>query len=233
MRGSERAERAGMDAAVTVRWSYAEGSAPRDHARALLRSTAAEVAGVFPADVRIGRAASGAPELSGAAEGLLASVSHTRGLVAVAVSRPRDGVSGVGVDVEAVRPLDADTLAERWFTPDEAAWVRALPPALRPVGLLDLWTRKESVGKALGLGLAGGGLRRPVGAPPPGTPPASARPLSALPGAPELSGAVLPGPAGYVLACALRGAGTPPPTVHVTERKATPCLPSNGHCTKG
>ncbi len=200
---------------VTVWWQYA-GRDPRAQARELLRAAAADAVGAEPDDIRVGRAASGAPEVAGAGAGLLVGVSHTRGLVAVAVAGPRTRALGVGVDAEAVRPLDAVALAERWFTADEAAWVRALPPGLRATGLLDLWTRKEAAGKALGLGLRAGGLRRPVGAPPPGASPASPRPLTPLPGtAHELVGTVLPGPHGYVLACAVSGAGTPLPTVRV------------------
>ncbi|MBD0745905.1 4'-phosphopantetheinyl transferase superfamily protein [Streptomyces sp. CBMA152] len=193
-----------MNAAVTVHWAYAETD-PRSQARALLRSAAAAAAAVRPVDVVIGRAASGRPELGGAATGWRAGVSHTRGVVAVALAGPRSRLSGIGVDVEEVRPLDAVTLAERWFTPDEASWVLALPPSLRPVGLLDLWTRKESAGKAVGLGLTRGGLRRPVGSPPPGTLPSTSRQLAPLPGDPELSATVLPGPPGYVLSCAVWG----------------------------
>ncbi|MDF2269763.1 4'-phosphopantetheinyl transferase superfamily protein [Streptomyces coacervatus] len=200
---------------VAVRWQYADRD-PRTHARELLRTAAAEAVGAHPAEVRIGRSASGAPQVSGAASGLLVGVSHTRGLVAVVVAGPGNRALGVGVDVEAVRPLDAIALAERWFTTVEAAWVRALPPGLRATGLLDLWTRKEAAGKALGLGLRAGGLRRPVGLPPPGTPPGSPRSLTPLPGDRLLAGGVLPGPHGYVLACAVSGAGTPPALVLVT-----------------
>ncbi|MGX5185486.1 4'-phosphopantetheinyl transferase family protein [Streptomyces avermitilis] len=157
-----------MECAVAVRWAYA-GVDPRTHAGELLRSVTAEVPAVRPTDVVIGRTASGRPEPSGAATGLCASVSHTRGVVAVAVTRAHSELAGITADVEAVRPLDAVTLAERWFTPGEASWVLALPSALRPVGLLHRWTRKESAGQAVGRGPAGGGLRRPVGSPPPGT----------------------------------------------------------------
>lgn len=222
--GADTARRAEADT-VAVWWQYS-GHDPRAQARDLLRTAAADAVGARAADVRVGRAASGAPELSGAAAGLLVGVSHTRGLVAVAVAGPGTRALGVGVDAEAVRPLDAIALADRWFTADEAAWVRALPPRLRSTGLLDLWTRKEAAGKALGLGLRAGGLRRPVGVPPPGAPPASPRPLTPLPGAARLTGNVLPGPPGYVLACAVSGADTPPPTVQVAARITEPTTPS-------
>ncbi|WP_328535165.1 4'-phosphopantetheinyl transferase family protein [Streptomyces sp. NBC_00344] len=210
-----------MKSAVAVRWAYA-GTDPRSQARNLLRTTAAKACAARPADVRIGRAVSGRPELLGAAAGLCASVSHTRGVVAVAVTEPHAELLGIGVDVEAIRPLDAVTLAERWFTCGEASWLLALPSALRHVGLLDLWTRKESAGKAVGLGLAGGGLRRPVGSPPPGTAPGASRQLTPLPGNRDLAGAVLPGPPGYVLACAVHGPAAVTTTAHVTKDRPAP-----------
>jgi hypothetical protein len=217
-----------VEAAIAVHWAYA-GAVPRSQAQELLRSAAAEACAVRPVEVLIGRAATGRPELSGAAAGLRASVSHTRGVVAVAVTGPYAELSGIGVDVEAIRPLDAVTLAERWFTPDEASWLLALPSALRPVGLLDLWTRKESAGKAVGLGLAGGGLRRPVGSPPPGTLPGTARQLTPLPGDRELASTVLPGPPGYVLACAVRGPAAVTAAINVTGDRSAPLFRDPHH----
>lgn len=83
-----------------------------------------------------------------------ASVSHGRGLVAVAAS-----VDGpVGVDVETRRPFGTAGLARRWFDPAELAWLADRPDPL--AGFLQLWTAKEAVGKALGTGLRNSGLQR-------------------------------------------------------------------------
>jgi 4'-phosphopantetheinyl transferase len=59
----------------------------------------------------------------------------------------------VGVDVERVRPFDMD-LAERFFTPQENAFLRSAPEAERQLRFFDLWTLKESFLKAVGCGLA-------------------------------------------------------------------------------
>lgn len=83
-----------------------------------------------------------------------ASVSHGRGLVAVAASTG----GPVGVDVESHRPFDTAGLARRWFDPAELAWLAERPDPL--AGFLQLWTAKEAVGKALGTGLRNSGLRR-------------------------------------------------------------------------
>ncbi|TWJ21679.1 phosphopantetheine--protein transferase-like protein [Micromonospora endolithica] len=101
------------------------------------------------------------------------SVSRTAGIVVVA-ARPR---GPVGVDVERVRPLPAVALARRWYAPDEAAHLAGRPAGDRESGFLRLWTAKEAVGKALGVGLRAGGLRRPMPEPDDGV----LRPVPGLP----------------------------------------------------
>jgi 4'-phosphopantetheinyl transferase len=87
------------------------------------------------------------------------SLAHTRAASAVVVST----LGPVGVDLEDEdRELPAAALARHWFSKPEADWV-----ALHPNDFLPLWTLKEAVGKALGTGLRGGGLRRPMPLPPP------------------------------------------------------------------
>jgi phosphopantetheinyl transferase (holo-ACP synthase) len=49
-------------------------------------------------------------------------------------------------------------LARRWFDASELEWMAHQPDQL--VAFLHLWTAKEAVGKALGLGLRNTGLRR-------------------------------------------------------------------------
>ncbi|MEV4120203.1 4'-phosphopantetheinyl transferase superfamily protein [Micromonospora sp. NPDC049645] len=132
------------------------------------------------------------------------SVSRTAGLVVVAARR----AGAVGVDVERVRQLPALALARRWFPPAELAWLADRPEAARVVDFLRLWTAKESVGKALGLGLRDGGLRRPM--PPPGLP------LRPLPGAETLRVGHPPLGGGLVLAVAARAGG--PVDVEVVQR---------------
>ena len=61
----------------------------------------------------------------------------------------------VGVDLERMRPLpDMDRIAERTFSRQECAALRALPATLRPSGFFNCWTRKEAYIKAVGLGLS-------------------------------------------------------------------------------
>jgi phosphopantetheinyl transferase len=82
--------------------------------------------------------------------GLQVSVSHTRGLAAVAVSR----VGDIGIDVE---PLARDDLppTHAWLTAGEEQRLADLTPAARRRSLLRLWVAKEAAIKA-------GDRRRPV-----------------------------------------------------------------------
>ncbi len=59
----------------------------------------------------------------------------------------------VGIDVEAIRPLDAQ-IARHCFSADERADLEALPDAERLAYFYDLWTLKESFVKAIGRGLS-------------------------------------------------------------------------------
>ncbi|SMF97513.1 4'-phosphopantetheinyl transferase superfamily protein, partial [Methylomagnum ishizawai] len=59
-----------------------------------------------------------------------------------------------GVDAECLeRSPDALALAERFCSAREAAWLGSLPPEARQGEFLRLWTLKEAVAKATGLGL--------------------------------------------------------------------------------
>ncbi len=144
---------------VTVLWSAADGDARRV-ARFLAVRSAAELLGVEPSKVWMSHAASGRPLLNGAGRGTQVSVSHGRGTAAVALCRsPR---VHLGVDVETVRPLAARALAHGYLAAAEAHWLDGLAAAERSRAFLWLWTQKEAVGKALGLGLRAGGMSRPM-----------------------------------------------------------------------
>jgi 4'-phosphopantetheinyl transferase len=95
----------------------------------------------------------GRPELARIpheAEDLRFNVSHTDGLIAVAVTRGRD----IGVDVEHIdRPLLHD-IAGRFFSLDEVRDLRRHPAEAQSRVFFDYWTLKESYIKARGMGLA-------------------------------------------------------------------------------
>ncbi|MET7762967.1 4'-phosphopantetheinyl transferase superfamily protein [Streptomyces sp. NPDC005393] len=192
---------------VAVWWSVADGDERRKAHTVAVRA-AARLRGVAASGIRVAHQAGGRPFLDGAARGLQVSLSHGRGVWAVALG----GSSRfeLGVDVEVVRPLPALGLARRYLAAAEARWLAGLGPVERETAFMWLWTQKEAVGKALGLGLRGGGMSRPV--PVPAVwPPAGAGeapPLAGLPLDPDTaSAAVLTGGGRYVVGVAVHGPG--------------------------
>jgi 4'-phosphopantetheinyl transferase len=124
-------------------------------AHALARKALAREAGVAPEVIELAAGARGKPEVAGpaAARALRFNLSHTDGLAAVALARG----AAVGVDVEARdREIDALALAARFFAPAETDALRALDGAARRARFVALWTLKEALLKALGVGIAGG-----------------------------------------------------------------------------
>jgi len=189
---------------VKVRWSTVDGDERAGAHRLLLDAAAAEL-GVPVSGIRVDHEPGGRPLLSGAGQGIGVSVSHARRALAVALC---DG-AGVGVDVEPLRGLSGAALAGRWLDPAEARWVRGLPGAGQALAFLWLWTQKEAVGKALGLGLRAGGMSRPVALPQVWPPAGDGTPvLRPLPGDPGLAcGAALADGGRLVLGVAVRHAG--------------------------
>ncbi len=118
--------------------------------RWLLRSVVAALDGVTPAAVALRESERGALALRASPNAWYLNLSHTDGLVALAVAR-----APVGVDVEdTARGGRTVELADRFFAPAEAAALRALPVAAQRARFFDLWTLKEAYIKACGLGLA-------------------------------------------------------------------------------
>ncbi|MBT5455802.1 MAG: 4'-phosphopantetheinyl transferase superfamily protein, partial [Rhodospirillaceae bacterium] len=79
------------------------------------------------------------------------NLSHSDEAMLLAVS----GVSAMGIDVEAIKPLDDIVqVARRFFEPTETAALLALPEADQLSAFYRCWTRKEAVLKAVGTGLS-------------------------------------------------------------------------------
>ena len=63
----------------------------------------------------------------------------------------------LGVDIEALKPRPrARELAQRFFHPDETAWLQSLDDDTLPLAFIRLWCAKEAVLKAHGKGLSFG-----------------------------------------------------------------------------
>ncbi len=79
------------------------------------------------------------------------NLSHAEDLALIAVT----GVAGVGVDIERIDAYPQE-VAERFFARSELDWLHEAPEPDRSERFFQLWTRKEAVLKAQGVGLSGG-----------------------------------------------------------------------------
>jgi 4'-phosphopantetheinyl transferase len=114
----------------------------------LVRTTLGAIVGRDPASLEFARDQFGKPALPG---GPSFNLSHSGDRVLIALAEE----GRVGVDVEVIRPLpDAEALAERSFSTDEAAALSALAAAERERAFFRIWTRKEAFIKAVGRGMS-------------------------------------------------------------------------------
>ncbi|MEO5579860.1 MAG: 4'-phosphopantetheinyl transferase superfamily protein [Gemmatimonadaceae bacterium] len=123
-------------------------------ARGVLRTLLGAYAGMAPGTLRFQYGPAGKPSLAcgaGAAAPPDFNVAHSGPLALIAVARNR----ALGVDLEEMLPLmEADALADRFFSAAEKVALRALPAERRLRGFYSCWTRKEAFIKATGEGLS-------------------------------------------------------------------------------
>jgi 4'-phosphopantetheinyl transferase len=137
--------------ARAARFAFDEDRQSYVAAHALLRLELSHRAGRSPQEWRFAATALGKPFLLDPPRDIRFSLSHTRGMVAVAVA---EGVE-IGVDVESVdRRAESMKLATRFFAPDEVARLAAVEGAARRDLFFAIWTLKEAVVKATGQGLS-------------------------------------------------------------------------------
>lgn len=120
--------------------------------RGALREILAAELGVSPTSVKLQLGEHGRPRLKpGTHPGEIDfNLSHSGELALVAVGRGRR----VGIDVERLRPgRNPLRVADRYFSPEEVAAVKAVTPDEQPREFLRYWTAKEALAKGLGLGL--------------------------------------------------------------------------------
>ena len=93
----------------------------------------------------------GKPRLADGPRRLSFNLSHSGGLVLIAVAVGRE----IGVDLERIEPSrDVMALAERALSSDGAAAVRCAGPVERAALFFALWTEHEARLKCLGTGIA-------------------------------------------------------------------------------
>jgi 4'-phosphopantetheinyl transferase len=122
-------------------------------ARAMLRRIVASYLADKPEQVRFRYERSGKPAVLAERPDACVdfNVSHSGGFALLAIAKGRN----VGIDVERVRlDIEAEKIAERFFSPGEVRTLRSLPSDQRHQAFFYCWTRKEAYIKAHGEGLA-------------------------------------------------------------------------------
>ena len=120
-------------------------------AHAMLRRLLSRRLGVTPAEIIFTTGQHGKSRLAERMSHVEFNLSYGNGVVAIAVAdRP------VGVDVEKIRDnLAFGEIGRRFFRPDELRYLNSGGGSGVRNRFFRLWTRKEAVLKALGLGLSG------------------------------------------------------------------------------
>lgn len=88
------------------------------------------------------------PQLPSGTDPFSMNVSHTNGLIGVAIAR-----SEVGMDVETLERRAPLEVADRYFAEEEIRALYAQPEAARARRFFTLWTLKEAWLKAIGTGI--------------------------------------------------------------------------------
>ena len=119
-------------------------------AHALLRQVLSRHSAVAPADWRFDAAAHGKPVLAPGQAELSFNLTHTEGLVAVAVSSGK----AIGIDAESLdRRSINPAIGRDKFSPAEITWLESHAAPDQAAAFLRLWTAKEAFLKAIGKGL--------------------------------------------------------------------------------
>lgn len=126
--------------------------------RALVRTVLSRYAPIAPCDWVFAKNDYGRPHIASdtltactEAQSLRFNISHTRGLIALAVTRGRE----VGVDVENLTTRAVSLgIADRFFSPMEVAELGQVPVHAQQDKFFEYWTFKESYIKARGMGLS-------------------------------------------------------------------------------
>lgn len=122
--------------------------------RAMLRRILGYYLRCEPTDIQFSYDPNGKPGLAGRSSlisGLSFNLSHAQSLALCAVTRNRS----IGIDVEyTCRSVDVETIARKFFSPEEYAMLMEASPRARQHLFFRFWTAKEAFLKATGSGLS-------------------------------------------------------------------------------
>ncbi|MEU8772411.1 4'-phosphopantetheinyl transferase superfamily protein [Streptomyces sp. NPDC048606] len=142
------------------RYRHERDAAAFTRTRAGARRAIGELLGVDARTVALGRRVCpgcgdlehGPPAVASPAVGLALSLTRTGGCGVLALHAG----DWIGVDIEALRPVESGSLASVVLAPAEHAYILSLPAGPeRTAAFHRVWTRKEAVLKGVGLGLLG------------------------------------------------------------------------------
>jgi 4'-phosphopantetheinyl transferase len=120
-------------------------------ARGVLRELLGRCLQIMPDRIGFVYNAVGKPDLSSEYGSLKFNLSHSAGLVLIAIA----AAANVGVDLEYIRgPSDYADIARYFFSATEAGYLSAVPSHLYAEAFFSCWTKKEACLKACGEGLA-------------------------------------------------------------------------------
>ena len=148
-RGEPRAFLSGEERERAARFHFERDRGRYSVCRSALRELLAGYLDAAPEEIEFRYGEAGKPEL---AQGSLRfNVSHSHDLALIAVAREWE----LGVDIERIRTgVEREGIAERFFSPGEAAVLRAMAAEERDEAFFRCWTRKEAYVKARGGGLS-------------------------------------------------------------------------------
>ncbi|SOY66755.1 4'-phosphopantetheinyl transferase [Cupriavidus taiwanensis] len=122
-------------------------------ARVALRTVLAQWLDCAPSTLRLRTGSHGKPYVEAAGAPAF-NVAHAGDYAWIALAEAGE----VGVDIERIDPAlgqaEMHEIAAHCLTPRERAWLALLPAHARPRAFFTLWTAKEALLKALGLGIA-------------------------------------------------------------------------------
>jgi 4'-phosphopantetheinyl transferase len=121
--------------------------------RSALRNLLAAYLTIPPDEIYFESQPGGKPQLAAAQNpnALQFNVSHSGGVALIAIGSEHR----LGVDIEKMRrDVNAEALADRFFSLRERAGLKTLPDDLRVLGFFACWARKEAFLKATGTGLS-------------------------------------------------------------------------------
>ncbi len=119
--------------------------------RGILRRLLSRYLDDDPSEIALTETRLGKPMLAGeSGSKIFFSLSHSEDLVLVALSPSWE----IGVDLEFLRALQFDSMIPLCIAPAEHEEMQKLPSRIRRRRFFELWTRKEALAKAVGLGLS-------------------------------------------------------------------------------